>query len=289
MPDETTPERFVGSAQVVKDIRSIFIDGPVQIANELIAHIGRDSICDFDAQIIGSLASDTGGTLAQTIRTHIRSTQGDATLLKAANRLYVNPKTIPLRNSEIGITRTGAQLSYPLPIAYERDLVGHRAMLGECYTRVGNVLTFTRPARIMITAKLNWGVWSGADRWDAATVDPSWRFSSGGNNRTVTSSLSYLLGGNLAGGASTGKLLPQTTLFYEEEVYPAQVRQLVSSTVLNVKTPGDVLGIIDTLTFEVERSPYVITYGARTDHVGLFKETATGVEDTTNYFEIIEL
>lgn len=288
-PPDDTPDRFVTTGQVVKDIRSIFVDGPVEIADQVRALIGRESVCDFPAQIVGGLATDGGNTLAQTIRTHIRDTEGDNTQLKAANRLYLNPATVPLRNSEVAITRSGAQLSYPLQIAYERDLVRHKAMQGECYTREGNILTFTRPATIMINAKLNWGVWSGLDRWDAVTVDPSWRFSSGGNNRNVTTSLSMILGGTLFGGAQTDKILAQTTLFYEEEVYPAQVRQLVSSTILTVMTPTDVRGKIETLKLEIERSPYVLTYGVRTDHVGFFKNTAMNTEDTTNYIEIVEL
>lgn len=288
MADENTPDRFVTTSQVVKDIRSVFVDGPVEVANELKSLIGRESVCDFDQQIISSLATDTGGSLAQTIRTHIRSTEGDNTVLRAAQRLYLNPASLAAKNSEVGITRPGAQLSYPLPINYERDLVRHKAMMPKCYTRQGNVLTFTRPARIVLTAKLNWGVWSGADTWDAPTVDPNWRFSSGGNNRNVTSSLSYVISGNLAAGASTGKILPQTTVFYEEEVFPSQVRQLMSSTVINVLTAGDPLGLIETLSFNVERSPYVIMYGVRTDHVGFFKGTAANTEDSTNYIEIIE-
>ncbi len=289
MADEETPDRFVTKSQVVKDVRSVFIVGPAEVAAELTELIGRQSVCDFDQQIISSLATDTDGSLAQTIRTHIRSTEGDDTTLRAAQRLYLNPPTLPVKNSQVGITRTGALLTYPLPIEYERDLIRHKAMMPKCYTREGNVLTFTRPAKIVITAKLNWGVWSGADKWDAPTVDPNWRFSAGGNNRNVTSSLSLVITGNLAGGASTDKILPQTTVFYEDEVYPSQVRQLMSSTAINVMTPGDPRGVIETLTFGVERSPYVIMYGVRTDHVGFFKETALNVEDTTNYIEIVEL
>lgn len=288
-PPDDTPDRFVTTGQVVKDMRSIFIDGPAEIAQQVREIIGRESVCDFDAQIISSLATDAPSTLAQTIRTHVRSTEGDNTQLKAANRMYLNPRSIPVRNSQVAITRTGVQLSYPLPIAYERDLVGHVAMQDECYTREGNILTFHRPATIMITSKLNWGVWPGVDRWDAATADPSWRFSAGGNNRNVTTSLSLILSGTVFGGALTDKILPQTTVFYEEEVTPSQVRQLVSSTILTVMTPNSVYGKIESIALEIERSPYVITYGVRTDHVGFFKETAINVEDTSNYIEIVEL
>ncbi len=287
--EDSNPVRFVTKSQVVKDLRSVFVDGPEELADQLREFIGRDSVCDFDQQIISSLGTDTGGSLAQTIRTHIRSTEGDNTTLRAAQRLYLNPASLPVKNSQVGITRTGAQLNYPLPIAYERDIVRHKAMMGKCFTRDNNVLTFTRPAKLLITSKLNWGVWSGADKWDAPTVDPNWRFSAGGNNRNVTASLSLMITGILAGGASTSKILPQTTVFYEEEVYPSQVRQVVSSTVIDVLTPADIRGKIETLTLSIERSPYVISYGSRTDHVGFFKNTALNVEDNTNYIEIIEL
>lgn len=265
------------------------VEGPLEIAQELRDHLNRPSVCNFAEQTIASLSSDTGDTLAQVIRTHVRNSSGDNTQLKAATRLYLNSVATREKESMTGITRTGAQLSYPLSINYERNVVRHKATLGKCYTRNNNVLTFTRPAKILLLAQLNWGEWSGADKWDAPTVDPTWRFSSGGNNRTVTCSLSYLLSGQLAGGSSTSKILPQSTVFYEEEVFPAQVRQLFSVTPLDVFDANSSYGKIETLSFEVERSPYVISYGARTDHVGLFKNTPANVEDGSNYFEIIEL
>ena len=288
-PAPAPSPKFVTAAQVVKDIRSLLTEGPFEIADELRSHLTRESLCDFSAQTVSSINSDVGDSLAQVIRTHVRGTTGDGTQLKAANRLYINPMSLGDKNSNLGIARTGSQLSYPLSISYDRNVVRHRSTLEPCFTRSGNVLTFTRKAKLMVISQLNWGNWSGADKWDAPTVDPSWRFNAGGNNRTVTSSLNFLFTGNFGGSASNVKVLPQTVFFYEEEIYPASVRQLVSVTEFTVKDPELESGEIEQLSLEIERSPYVISYGSRTDHMGFFKTTGAGIEDTSNYIEIIEL
>lgn len=285
----TTPKRFVASGQVTRDLLNSIqadTDPDLAIVRELLS---RASNCDFKAELIAGLSQDGGTTLAQVIHTYIRNNSGDTTALKAAERLYLNPQSLPLKQSQHAYKRVTPQLTQALQIAYQRDIVQNLATLDKCYSRVGNVLTFTRPARIMLVASLNWGVWDGDGNWDSAPASPSWRFSAGGNNRVITAGLNVLIEGSLTQGVLARKLQPQAAIFYEEEIYPSTLRPMYSTMVLDVLTPQSSFGRIEKLSLEVERSPFVISYGTQVDNLGFFKTTVADSEDNSNFIEVIEL
>lgn len=283
----TTPTRFVTPDQVTRDLLNAIqaSTDPAWLAEQL----GRVSQCDFKAELIAGLAMTGGTSLEAQIRTFVRNNGGDTTALKAAERLYLNAIASAIRTSDQGISRTTAQLTSPLTFAYGRDVVQDKATLGKSYTRVGNVLTFTRAAKLMVISNLNWGVWPGSGDMEAVVTPPSWRFASGGNNRVVTAALNLLIEGSLVGGLVAQKLQPQSPVFYEEEIYPSTRRRLCNTTVLEVLTPTSKYGRIEKLTLDIERSPYVLSYGTQVDNVGFFKNTVAGTEDLANFIEIIEL
>ena len=281
------PTRFVTPDQVTRDLLNAIQASPDM--TWLTEQLARLSSCDFKAELLAGLLVTDGTSLETQIRTFIRNNGGDTTALKSAQRLYLNSKASAFLTSDLAVSRTTAQLTKPLTFAYSRDVVQDKACLPKCYTLAGNVLTFTRPARIMVISNLNWGVWPGTGAITDAPPAPSWRFAAGGNNRIITAALNFLIEGSLSGGALSRKLQPQNAVFYEEEIIPASKRRHANTTVLDVLTPSSNQGRIEKLTLEIERSPYVISFGTQVDNIGFFKNTAAGTEDLANYIEIVEL
>lgn len=289
MPDVPSTARFITSVQVTRDLLNVITANTDPTVAQVVNTLKRESVCDFKNELITNLGSDAGTGLAQHIRTFVRDNTGENTSLKAAERLYLNANEVDLNRSTQVHNRTTAQLTRPLLFSHQREVVRDKATLGKCYILNGNVLTFTRQARIAVVSHLNWGVWSGVGSLDSPPAAPSWRFDNSGSSRTVTASLNYLIAGSLTQGVVVRKLKPQTTVFYEEEVLSGIGRGLCSSTIFEVFNAQDPQGRIESLTFEIERSPYVVSFGTLTDGVGFFKTTPAGSEDLSNFIEIIEL
>lgn len=292
----TSPKRFVTSGQVTRDIAASFTAGTDPGLAVVRDKLNRPSVCDFKAQLISALAVSSLTSLPHAITTHVRDNSGDTTLLKSAERFYMNAAALPIKNSTQAFKRTTSQLTQPIALTTQRNMVRDQATMPKAYTRVGNVLTFTRPARLMIICSMNWGTFSGLGAYDDTPLEPSWRFASTGNNRTVSASVNLALTGSLSQGLLTRNVPLQSNVFYEEEIVPSSIRPLTSTIVLDVlsaqnNTGGmsNPFGRIEHLAFELERSPYVVSYGTQVDHIGFFKTTAAGLDDARNFIEVIEL
>lgn len=306
MPDNETPApsgNFVLDGQVSKDLYNTLL------ADTALAALLRDKLkivqqCDYPQQIAAAAASTQTDSLGAYIQANMRGVTETISQLKSATRLYLNPKSQLHGTSVHVLRRLDTELSHPLNVAYTKDLVGYLQSQAAPFTVAGNQLTFTRPCKLMFILKAHWGIWNGAGTItgemppelngtgvpsDWAMVEPLWRFSSSGTNRTVTVQPSFNLLGSLSTGSEVVKLQPSACMFQEQDVYPYDLIKQVTFLQVEVLRGSAAFGRVEKLNLTVERTPYVAHFGQSTDALGLFKATVSGLDDTSNYVDVLEL
>lgn len=307
MPDNETPTpsgHFVLEGQVSKDLFETLQE------ESALSTLLRDRLkivqhCNYPQLIAAAAAQSTAGSLGQYINDNMRGTAVSTTQLKSAHRLFFNPKTQMMNTSLRTMRRLDTELSHPLNILETRDLVGYLDSHSRPFTIVNNELTFTRPCKLLFILDANWGIWNGSgtingqmpvelngvgNPADWAMVEPTWRFTASGTNRTVTVQPSFNISGSLSTGSGTVKLQPAPVMFQEQDIYPySPIQQVVSTLIVEVLRGSGAFGRVEKLQLTTERTPYVAHFGQVTDALGLFKTTIAGVEDKSNFVDVIEL
>lgn len=307
MPDTETPENpsgnFVLEGQVSRDLYDTLQ------TDSAVSALLRDKLkivqqCNYPQLIAAAAASTQTDSLGKYINDNMRGASSSTTQLKSAMRLFFNPKTQMKNTSLRTMRRLDTELSHGLEVIERKNLVGYLDSHEPPFTVDGNELTFTRPCRLMFILNARWGVWNGSGTLDGqmpaelngtgnptdwAMVEPTWRFTATGTNRTVTVQPSFNISGSLSTGSELVKLQPAPLMFQEQDIYPHSPITQISTVFVEVLRGSGAFGRVEKLQLTVERTPYVAHFGQVTDALGLFKNTIAGVEDSSNFVDVIEL
>lgn len=306
MPDNETPDpegRFVLEGQVSKDLL-LTLQTQSALSTLLRERLKIVQQCDYQQLIEEAAASNQTGSLGKYINDNMRGNNVSPTQLKSATRLFFNPNSQMKNTSLNAIRRLDTQLSHPINVVGTRDMVGYLDSHVKPFTVSNNELTFTRACKLLLVFNACWGVWNGSGTIDGhmppelngtgnpldwEMSEPVWRFTPTGTNRAVTVQPSFNISGSLSTGTDVVKLQPTTVMFQEQDIYPYSLIKQSTSLMVEVLRGNGAFGRVEKLNITVERTPYVAHFGQSIDALGLFKSTIGGVEDASNFLDIIEL
>lgn len=289
MPDEVviTSGEFVRKGFLAKDLHeSLAVESPSSTAQLALEELQIEQSCDFEQQLITALGADGEGTLPATIRQHIRNNTGDSTLLPAMERFHLHEKDDPLGHVRHSLQRItdAAVAPFNAFLTSERP-ADFMATKSTPWTQQNGMITFTRKATVQVHLQFYVGLSIGEE----AEANLQWRLTDSGTNRIVTITPTLHLGGNLAAGISDTISLP-SVMFYPEH-YPRNTKLAINTGfTMSVKDADATFGRVDNLRISLQRSTWIAKSTTDVyDAVVLFKRTAAGIHDSSNFLELTEL
>lgn len=289
MPDEVvmTSGEFVRPGFLAQDLHeSMAATSPSVNAQAAHEALQIEQNCDYNQQLIDALQQSGEGSLPSVIRQLVRNNASDATVLPAMERFHLSDKDDALGSVSLSLQRITEAPIAPFEVWPERERpADFVATKSAPWSFQGGVLTFTRQAIVQIHLQFLLGLTIGGE----AANNLQWRLPDSGTNRIITITPTLHLTGNLGSGDTMEIALP-AVMFYPEH-YARNTRIPVQASIpLEVKNPSGTYGRIDSLRVSLQRSTWIAKSTTGTyDAIALFKRTAAGTFDNTNFMEVTEL
>lgn len=280
-------QKFVGAGQLSQDVlASIKKEDStgVQVAQQL----KRIQSCNYDTALTASIQSAQPDSLGVYIRENLRNNVSDDTKLKSIRRHYFNPASLD-KGVSLRAFAAVDSLSQDVPLGVLEDTVTYYSTQPAGFTVEDNKrFVFTKKARYGLYMDLNVGLWSGQGPIQSQILTPIWKNGNSANHE-VTFSIYLQVTGSLSGGVDVYTLPLLSGYILQQDVID-KYTQRVSAFFPFSAVDGDApLGSIQKMNVILRRSSWVATYDGVTERLGFFKTTDAGVNDTSNYIELIEL
>lgn len=288
--DDTEIEvgKYIKKGRLLADLTNeITATRPTNNAKLVAERLKIRQVCDYKQQLVDGVQDTSPTGLGGYIVQYVRNNAPDSTELPAADRYLINPNTLAVNRSVKLMRRPGADATHKLDLIEQEKIVTQLATKDRVWKMEGGEIKFTEPADVMINVRLNLGVaFSDVDNGGGTL---SWRFSNTGTNRYVIVTAYLLLKGNLSTVGETMKLGLGEVVLFPEDIETRRRSPLFTTTQFRVMDNSGTFGKVESVALYIERSTWVATLGGTMDGVGVFKQTLSGLPDTNNYLEVIEL
>lgn len=288
--DNATVEKgyFIRKGHLLGDLtQEITADKPTTNAKLVKERLRITQECDFEAQLVADVGKTTPTSLGGHIKQYVRNNASDNTELPGAARLLINPDSLASSRSTKMIRRPSSESIFPIDLVQSNKMVTHLNTRANIWQLKDGKVNFTDRGEVLINLNLMIGIAFSDTDTGAGTIN--WRFSDTGTNRYVILTPILQLNGSLTTAEETMRIPLGQIVLFPEDIVSRKRTPFNASIRTAVKDDSGTYGRVDGLSLIIERSTWVATVGGNMDAVGFFKQTLTGVSDTANFLEIIEL